>query len=420
MNILYLSHRIPYPPNKGDKIRTFNILKYLSRRHNIYLGTILDQESDKKYIPTLRQYCKEIHAAWVNRKRRLFQNVFQKKPFSVACFYHESLQHYVDRVLDSKQIDVVICFCSPMAEYIFNTPIFRQKAIDNIKLIMDYIDLDSDKWLQYAHYSRFPFRQLYELENKRLFKYEVRINHNFDYSLFVSQREEDKFRALYPGAKSIKVIPNGIDYKYFNPNHSIPLRDKRPNLVFTGFMNYFANEDGVNWFCRHIYPRIKAEIPEARFYIVGSSPTKKVKDLAKIEGVTVTGYIDDIRYYYAIADVCVIPLRIARGLQNKVLEAMSMGKAVVATSNAKNGIMCRDKVDIVIADEEEDFAREIIFLLKDESRRKELGLHAIENIRRNYSWPINLKMFDEILAQKKPIVSASPHQEWELPLYKQI
>ena len=162
-------------------------------------------------------------------------------------------------------------------------------------------------------------------------------------------------------------------------------------------MDYHANVDGVTWFCNKVFSAIKNEFPESQFYIVGNRPTNAVWNLSEIDGVTVTGYVDDIRNYYWMADVCVIPLRIARGLQNKVIEAMATGNAVVATSNASDGIVCHNNLDIVIADDEERFANEVISLLKDENRRKEMGRKAVENIHHHYSWEANLKAFDDLL-----------------------
>lgn len=399
MNILYLSHRIPYPPNKGDKIRSFNEIKYLSTSNNIYLGTILEDKSDERFIESLKTYCKEVYAVMLKNRIRLFKNLFNQLPFSVANFYNDELQDYVNKTLADKKIDVVICFCSSMAEYIFKSPVFIGNTTNSIKLVMDYVDLDSDKWRQYSIYAKYPLSLFYKMENKRLFKYEIKINKNFHHSVFVSQREVEVFNKLYPERVNIKVIPNGVNYGYFKPKEKPPT-NKRPPIVFTGVMDYFANEDGVAWFCKGIFPRIRAEVPNAQFYIVGNKPTNKVWQLTEIDGVTVTGYVDDIREYYWMADVSVTPLRIARGLQNKVLEAMSTGNAVVATSNATDGIICHNKKDIIIANDEDEFAKEVISLLKDKYRREEIGRNAVENIRQNYSWEENLKKFDDLLQNK--------------------
>lgn len=406
MNILFLAHRIPYPPDKGDKIRSYNEIKYLSKSNNIYLGTILDQRSDEKYITELKRHCVEIHTVFFKKTFKLLKGLLNNSSLSVAAFYDSSLQKYVDKTLKEKEIEVVICFCSTMAEYIFRTPLFKNGKMRKTKLIMDYIDLDSDKWYQYTRRTRFPLNLLYMMENRRLFKYEIRVNQSFHHSVFVSQREVDVLKEMYPKARNVSVISNGVDSDYFTPRsanyNSKPVTlNTKPILVFTGVMDYFANEDGVKWFCNSVFHRIRAQIPEVQFYIVGSRPTKMVQKLSMIEGVTVTGFVEDIREYYWMADVCVVPLRIARGLQNKVLEAMATGNAVVATTNARDGLTAHEEIDIITADDEETFAQEVVSLLKDEQRRKEMGVRAVENINKNYLWDENLKKFDGLIQNKQ-------------------
>ena len=396
MNILFLAHRIPYPPNKGDKIRSFNMIKYLSQRHHIYLGTILDHQSDVRFVQGLKPFCKDIKAFHLNKKTRLLKSVFNHQPFTVSSFYHAGLQGYVDSILKNNKIDAVICFSSSMAEYIFKTPDFKTNHLNDKKLIMDFIDLDSDKWLQYANYTHFPVKWIYKEEKKRLLEYEKKINQVFHHSVFVSQRELDVFQKEYPAANNVTIISNGVDTEYFTPKSKQPANE-HPVLLFTGVMDYFANIDGVKWFSEKIYTRIKAELPKVRFYIVGTRPTRCIRNLARKDGITVTGFVNDIREYYWNADVCVTPLRIARGLQNKVLEAMATGNAVVATSNAKNGILCHENKDIMVANDEESFSKQVISLLKNPEKRHKLGANAVKNIRENYSWEENLRKIDDLL-----------------------
>jgi glycosyltransferase involved in cell wall biosynthesis len=200
-------------------------------------------------------------------------------------------------------------------------------------------------------------------------------------------------------------VPNGVDSNFFTPepgeDFSWPFyKTTGPKIIFTGIMDYFANEDGVLWFCRKIFPVIKKEFPDAEFYIVGNRPTDTVWNLSEVDGVTVTGYVPDIRAYYWMADLCVTPLRIARGLQNKVIEAMATGNAVVATSNASNGIHCTDNLDISIADDADAFASKVISLLREKAKREALGKNAVETIRKYYSWENNLKALDMMLGEK--------------------
>jgi glycosyltransferase involved in cell wall biosynthesis len=425
MNILFLSHRIPFPPNKGDKIRSFNELLFLAKKHKIYLGTTLDDETEEKYVERLMKYCASICTVRFDRRPKLLKAFLSSKPFSVYNFYDKRLQQFTDDVLSSEPIDAIICYCSSMAEYVFNTPRYREGLLPDTRLIMDFVDLDSDKWHQYATYSTFPLNLVYWMENRRLFKYEVKVNNAFQHSVFVSPREEKVFNRLYPRASSIRVIANGVDDEIFVPretvyepghvlahslssgngsdrlpcNYGEPIsnRGRGPILVFTGFMDYFANEDGVRWFCQRIFPKIRQEFPTAEFMIVGNKPTNLVWSLSELDGVTVTGYVEDIRHYYWMADVYVTPLRIARGLQNKVLEAMATGNAVVATSNASDGIICHQNEDIIIADSEEEFAHQVINLLKDHDRRRSMQKAATDNIRRHYSWERNLQALERLL-----------------------
>lgn len=401
MNILFLCHRIPYPPNKGDKIRSYNEIIFLSQKHKIYLGTTLDEKSDKNYTPELEKYCEEVFAVHFKRRWRLSKSLLSNKPFSVSNFYDTRLQRYVDRVLKNYKIDIIFCFCSSMAEYVYQSPAYKSGDISKIKMVMDYVDLDSDKWRQYSEYTKFPKNIIYSLEQKRLLEYEKKINETFSHSVFVSEREVKVFRRWYPEAKNIKVIQNGVDSEFFSSSYEGFSKAEKTDsssfkLIFTGVMDYFANEDGVKWFCRDILNKIKKDIPNVEFYIVGNRPTKRVQKLSKIDGVIVTGYVEDVRPYYMKADVCVIPLRIARGLQNKVLEAMAMGKAVVATSNASEGIICKNNSDIIIANDAESFAKEVIDLLRDEGKRKDIGDNAYQNIRNYYKWETNLEAFEEL------------------------
>jgi sugar transferase (PEP-CTERM/EpsH1 system associated) len=402
VNILFLAHRIPYPPDKGDKIRSYNEVKHLSKKHKIYLGTLCHSENEEFYASKLAPLCEKIHLGNAGNKLKMLKSGINGRPFSVSYFYDKSLQNFVDEVLKEIHIHAIICFCSSMAEYILKNPLFQRNSLTDTKLIIDFVDLDSDKWLQYSRYSRFPFNFVYRVENKRLFKYEIMINKAFDHSVFVSQREVNVLNRLCSDCKNVHVIQNGVNYKYFYPGTSNSSnKKKKPILVFTGVMDYFANIDGVRWFCNKIFPRIKQEFPFAQFYIVGNNPTNFVWSLSELDGVTVTGYVKDIRKYYRMADVCVIPLRIARGLQNKVLEAMASGKAVVATSNAADGIIYHENRDIIISDNEEMFAKEVIKLITDKHTSQKMGQNALANIRQNYSWEDNLAGFDKLLNNSK-------------------
>ena len=402
MNILFLAHRIPFPPDKGDKIRSLQFIRHLSRHHRIFLGTLLAEASDENHVPELEKYCRTVYAAPSPGRARLLLGLFSRKPFSVIHFYNPGLQAFVDTTLAENQIQAVFCFCSSMAEYVFNTPLYEKSRLAGIRLIMDFVDLDSYKWRQYAQCTTGIKRMIYKTEWRRLLQYEKKINDRFEHSIFISEKEKSIFEQYNPDLKNITIVPNGVDQSFFLPaldqaEPELKQYIQGPLLVFTGRMDYFANVNGVLWFCSLVFPKIRRTFPNAQFYIVGNQPTDEIWALTEIPGITVTGYVEDIKEYYRMADVCVIPLKIARGLQNKGLEAMATGNAVVATSSAKEGIACADDTDLVIADDADGFAGAVIDLLQNKEKREHMGQQAMETVRRCYHWPDHLKILDHLL-----------------------
>ncbi|MDL1968653.1 MAG: TIGR03087 family PEP-CTERM/XrtA system glycosyltransferase [Deltaproteobacteria bacterium] len=399
MNILYIAHRIPYPPNKGDKIRSFNEIKHLSSSHKVDLVCLTDNIDDLKFKSNLKKYCRRVfvqHFKINQAKLRGSINLVRGKAISVGYFYMRNIQKIIDQWLSDTVYDAIICFSSPMAEYVLNQST-NQPVNQSTTTIMDFCDVDSDKWLQYSQRSKFPLNLIYRIENKRLLEYEKKINRSFDSSVFVSQQEANLFYRLFPEAKNISVIGNGVDHEYFSQPAT---RNPQPEtLMFAGAMDYWANVDGVLWFCEKILPIIRAGYPKLQFYIVGNNPNPKIQKLGSNKRINVTGFVEDIRPYYNNADICVIPLRIARGVQNKVLEAMSMGKAVIATSVAVQSIRATPGVHLLVEDNFDKFAEAVSMLLKNHTLRNYLGTNARQFVKSNYNWQKNMKKFDELMEQ---------------------
>ena len=424
MKILYIAHRIPYPPNKGDKIRSFNEIKYLSQRHEIHLACLADDPRDLKYENDLKHLCKSTNVVLINPKIAKFKSgfyLFSKKPLSVPYFYSKKLQQTIDHLLSTNNYDAIFCFSSPMAEYVFRSKVLSRQLIvhgqktnnhqpaassHQPKLIMDFVDVDSDKWVQYSKYARFPKSWIYALEGRRLADYEKNVAETFDHSIFVTQAEVEVFKKLNPHIQSIITISNGVDFDYFSPtfsqeqttrNQPPETSNQQPVIVFTGAMDYYANIDGVVWFAKEIFPFVKKEIPGVQFYIVGSNPTKEVLSLSSNNGVTVTGYVPDTREYLNRATLVVVPLRIARGIQNKILEAMAMGIPVVATPEAFEGIEAKPDRDLILGENVEKIAKGVLKLIREASLRKSLGDNARRVIENNYCWTKNLEKLNSIL-----------------------
>jgi sugar transferase (PEP-CTERM/EpsH1 system associated) len=261
--------------------------------------------------------------------------------------------------------------------------------------VMDLIDIDSLKWAQYVEKAPPWTAWIYRHEARYLGAYEQRIAREFDRLVVVSHQE----RALFPGGapENLSAIPNGVDLEWFSPREEAPQGSSPPTLVFTGVMDYWPNVDGITWFVDEVLPLIREKVPDVELLVVGSRPSPEVRRLAQRRGITVTGFVDDVRTYIQRASVCVVPLRIARGIQNKVLEAMSMGKAVVTTPQAYEGVRAKAGDDIVVAADPAAFAAAVVSLLGDAARAGRIGRSARLCVESNYSWARNLATLDAML-----------------------
>ena len=415
MRILYLAHRIPYPPNKGEKIRAFHQVKYLADRHTLDLICLIDDQRDLPHVAPLEQLCNRIYAYLIKPLPSKVRGLFAQLAggtVSVGYYHRTAVQQVFDRWLAETAYDAIICFSSTMAEYVFRTPGSDRQP--SPRLVMDFCDVDSDKWRQYAETARLPLSLIYAREHRRMQQYEQRIHRAFDCSVLVSRQEADLFAAQVGTEDKITVIPNGIDAEFFDRRHAIepglPRQSGAPMIVFTGAMDYHVNIDGVLWFCSEVLPLVRQAHPQVRFKIVGSNPTATVKQLAQQEGVEVTGFVDDIRPYYAMADVCVAPLRLGRGIQNKVLEAMAMERAVVSTSRANAGIQAVSGEHLQVADAPDAFAVAVCDLLNDQQRRLALGRAARDFVVNNFDWPANLAGFTTLLGHSRGETRAESNQ----------
>ena len=395
--LLYLVHRIPYPPNKGDKIRSFHFLKALAEKYEIYLGTFVDDPEDKQYINELKAYCKDSFCVDLQPqlgKLKSLSGFLTGEALSLPYYRNQALQAWVDKTITEQNIHRALIFSSPMAQYLQNHP--------TVRLIADFVDVDSDKWLQYAASKTWPASWVYRREAKKLLKYEIHIASQAETTLFVSEQEAllfKKLAAVY--AEKIGFVNNGVDTKYFDPDLTFnsPFAAPEISIVFTGAMDYWANVDAVVWFAQQVFPLVKQQQPDARFYIVGSKPAKAVQQLAEADAaVIVTGRVADVREYVAHASLVVAPLRIARGIQNKVLEAMAMAKPLVVTPAAMEGIGGDPSLQVVVAESPLEFAEQVVTLLQNspvscpENRRY---------VQAEFSWQQNGQRLCDLLSDQE-------------------
>jgi len=398
LNILFIAQRVPYPPNKGEKIRTFNQLKYLAdKNHQISICAPLEQEQDLAYFHTLSEkYCEHVsYQSLSNKVVRLLKGLLTGKALSVANFYSKKLQLKFDALLKEKDFDAIICTSSAMAEYIYKSKSIKELT-SKPKLLMDFMDLDSDKWRQYADTSNWPMKWIYQREAKILAEYENKITHAFDSSFFIADAEVELFKSQTKSSGKVLTLGNGMDTNSFVPAQSSP-NNEAPVLLFTGVMDYKPNIDAVIWFVENAWQEILKEYPKARFTIAGMNPSINVKNLERITGIEVTGFVDDILPYYHQSDYFVAPFRLARGVQNKVLQGFACGLPVISTSMGAEGIDCIEDRDILIASTADEFLSCIKRLEDNSQLRESIKENALKLIHEKYSWEGKLHVLDEVL-----------------------
>jgi len=408
-SLIFLSQRIPFPPNKGDKLRSFAIFKHLAKTYNIYLGCFIDDPNDWQYVDELRRYCSDVCCIGLNpgwAKLRSLPGFLSGKSLSEGYFHSPALARWVNQTLAEHQPASAFLFSSVMGQYLPLGIANRPR-----RLVMDFVDVDSDKWRQYAAMRTGIMRWVYERESRTLLTFDRRIAAQMDASVLVSEPEAALFRSLAPeSAERIFAITNGIDHNYFSPQPSSasgeaaavqpyadPFPAGRKAIVLTGAMDYWPNIDAAQWFANAMLPAIRAQIPEALFAVVGGNPSAELQKLDDGETILVTGRVADVRPYLAHAQAVVAPLRVARGIQNKVLEGMAMGRAVITTSQGYEGIDAVAGHDLLVADSESDFIAATLAALT-QVERGSIGAQARQRIIEGYDWNDKLARFDALLS----------------------
>ncbi len=405
--LLFLAHRVPYPPNKGDKIRAFHALRVLKARgHAVHLLTFADDPAERAVPDALRALCASVTILPLDRRVANFKalaGVLGRQPLSLRFFSSRAMSGEVERAIATVNPDGIIVYSSSMAQYV--PPSYWPRTVT------DLVDIDSEKWRDYAEVSREPLASLYRLEWRRLRQYEQMIVRRGAAAVVTTFRE-----ALLldePGmtfSTGIHVFVNGVDAQFFQPDpggtpeRTVPAGERRffegparPRLVFTGAMDYRANVDAVCYFAAEVFPRIRARRPDAEFLIVGSKPSRAVKQLESIDGIRVTGFVEDVRPYLRSAAVCVVPLRVARGIQNKLLEAMACGCAVVATPQAAAAFADISERELLVRSEPADFASAVVELIEHDSRRRDLGAAARQYVAARHNWDRSFGSFVDLV-----------------------
>jgi len=408
MKLLFLAHRVPYPPNKGDKIRSYHELRAFARRgHEIHLVAFADDVRDLQHQVELARWCASVRIIrlrkfWA-RLRALLALLLPRpaaaplsRPLSLGYFGSRRVARAIGRALAGGEFDAIFVYSSVMAQYV--------PAEWHSRTVVDLVDVDSEKWREYGERTRWPQSWLYGVEAARLRRYEYKVVSRFAQTILTTPREAALLGRLdeFTRRARLRVITNGVDLDYFHPDDKLPeaaannpmvhfadvgpRADSAPRLVFTGAMDYYANVEAVEWFVNKVLPRVREREPRAEFFIVGANPAARVRRLAAQPGVTVTGFVADVRPYLLGAAACVVPLRIARGVQNKLLEAMACGKAVVATTQAAAALRVKGGEELLVADDPEEFTAATLRVIRNATLRETLGWRARSYVEARHDW----------------------------------
>jgi len=371
-------------------------LRHLADRFRVHLGCFIDDPDDWQHVGAVREYCADTHIAGLDTraaKIRSVSGLFNGEPLNLPYYRNPSFARWVNTVLHGVRPKALFVFSSNIAQYVI-APQQRRP-----RFVMDFVDVDSDKWRQYASTKSWPLNWVYRRESQTLLAHDRRVAELADASIFVSGAEAELFRSLAPeSAEKVHAVENGIDAGYFNPDESFddPTGSDGPSLVFTGAMDYWPNIDAVTWFAEEIFPLVQQRLPDVAFFVVGSNPSAEVSKLATKPGIHVTGRVADVRPYLAHARAAVVPMRIARGIQNKVLEAMAMGRPVVTTPEGFEGIRASAGTELLVAGDAQAFAEATIRAIEDPSVA-DMGPAARHRVLNDFSWPAKLQAIDRLI-----------------------
>jgi len=393
--ILFLAHRVPWPPDRGDKIRSHHILNYLAQMAPVHVGAFADNGHDMGFGAAMGARLASSHVEIRNKPTWLagLEALAKGGPVSVASFASQSMAAWVRALLESRPISHIFCFSGQMAQYV--------PADFEGRFLMDFVDVDSAKFESYADMGNPVMRWVNAREGRLLAAFERDVAMRANLSLFVSDAEAALFR-VRSGVHEARALGNGIDTIFYDPDATFrtlhpPFPD--PLIVFTGQMDYRPNVEAVTIFATEAMPIIRAANPEATFAIVGRNPSAAVSDLSALPGVQVTGAVDDVRTWLTAADVVVAPLRTARGIQNKVLEAMAMAQPVVASPAAAEGIDAQAGVHFYVENSARAEAERVCALFADANEMQRVGRAARAHVIAHYGWNQQLAPLQRMISE---------------------
>jgi len=396
-DVLFLSQRVPYPPDRGDRITTWHMLEhFLERGDRVRAGCLLEDPADRAGVVELERRGVEVFAAPLSvalARLRCLPYLITRKPLTLPWFYASGLARRLREWVTERRPDICFAYSSSMGQYVLELG----TRLDGCKKIMQFAELDSDKWAQYAREVGFPRSLVYGREARTLLPFERRLANAVDVNLVVSEVERELFESRIPGV-DVRVIENGVDLAHFHPG---PEAAREPHtLIFTGVMSYRPNVDAMEFFVEQVWPQLREEFADARLLIVGKDPERRIRAWHGKDGMQVSGRVESTVPWFHRARAAVVPLRIARGIQNKVLEAMATGLPVVATSKAVEGIRATPETEFLLADRAEDILAACRRLFVDDALAQSLGAAARAAMESRYSWASVRERLERLLADR--------------------
>lgn len=388
MKILYVCHRFPFPPKRGGKIRPFNMIRHLAQNHEVTVASLVRSETEAAEGEGIAPHCARFVMARVRdpvQSLRMVARLPRSTPSSMGFFYSASLRRKIAQLLRDERYDLIFVHCSSVAQYVAD--------VTDTPKILDFGDMDSQKWLEYAHYKRFPLSAGYWLEGMKLQRAERRLATRFDLCTTTTRAEWETLESYGTGVAT-DWFPNGVDASYFSPSEE----PYDPGTIsFIGRMDYYPNQECMFDFCANTLPLLRAARPGVKLLIVGADPSPAVRRLGELPGVTVTGSVPDVRPYVRRSAAMVAPLNIARGTQNKILEAMAMGVPVVASKVASGGIDAVPDAHLLVADSPQQYAQALLRIMDDPQERARLSAAGRECMLTRHDWTNSMRRLDTII-----------------------
>lgn len=389
MNVLFACHRLPYPPKRGGKIRPFNIIRHLGESgHRVTVASLARSDQEREEGAGLTDHCYRVHVGNVGpiaAVAKMVGGIPTGIPASMSYFHSGELHGLVGQALREQSFDLAFVHCSSAAQYV--------RKANGVRSIIDFGDMDSEKWRDYSVFKPFPLSLGYRLEAAKLRRAERSLAMRFDLSTCTTRAELDTLDS-YKAAHSTGWFPNGVDAEFFKPLDITPEQDA---IGFVGRMDYYPNQLAMFDFCKDVLPLLRASKPELKLYIIGAEPSARVKALGELDGVTVTGTVDDIRAYVQNCQLTVAPLEIARGTQNKILESMAQEVPVVCSAQAAGGVDAVAGEHLLVATRPEEYAQQILKLLDDPAYRQRMATASRERVLSNHDWRQSMLRLDKLI-----------------------